>query len=89
MQWTALALSGAYLSEKIVLLKAARTSEEKGSVFVKLEKMKVPNLKLSMKKMKQNNGLLHYIRGAYKIKLKKVIKKRRVIFKKISQGVHC
>ncbi len=61
MQWTALALSGAYLSKKIVLLKVARTSGEKGSDFVKLEKMKVPNLKLSMKKMKQNYGFLHNV----------------------------
>ncbi len=50
MQWRALALSGAYLSKKIVLLKVARTSGEKGSVFVKLERMKLPNLKSSNEK---------------------------------------
>ncbi len=58
---SSLALSGAYLSKKIVLLKAARTSRKIGSVFLKLEKIMLPILKLSWKKIKQNYGLLHYV----------------------------
>jgi hypothetical protein len=43
---SSLALSGAYLSKKIVLLKAARTSRKKGTVFLKVRKDHVTYFKV-------------------------------------------